>query len=75
MMREVPQKISEFYHNLGCNRTHHFTVVVVRTRTQPFFPHPHSENRCAKIHKKIFLQIQNQKRKVFFQLSDFMNLC
>ena len=32
---------------LGCNRTHHFSVVVVRTQT--FFPHPHSENlwKCA----------------------------
>ena len=27
--------------NVGCYRTQHFSVVVVHTRTLPFFPHPH----------------------------------
>ena len=28
--------------NVGCYRTQHFSVVVVHTRTLPFFPHPHT---------------------------------
>ena len=29
---------------IGCYRTQHFSVVVVHTRTLPFFPHPHCSN-------------------------------
>ena len=32
------------WNHLGCNRTHHFTVVVVRTRTQNI-----GEKRCLSI--------------------------
>ena len=38
---------------VGCNGTHHFSVVVVRTRTQPFYPHPHcNRTRTQNIGKK-----------------------
>ena len=39
--------LSRLLLHAGCNRTHHFTVVVVRTRTQPFYPHPHCNRTCT----------------------------
>ena len=36
------QGLDEIYDfEVGCYRTQHFSVVVVHTRTLPFFPHPH----------------------------------
>ena len=37
----VPTAVAAYI--VGCYCTQHFSVVVVHTRTLPFFPHPHSD--------------------------------
>ena len=44
-----------FFVIVGCYRTQHFSVVVVHTRTLPFFPHPHC-NRTRTVQMSTNLQ-------------------
>ena len=58
----VPTAVAAYI--VGCYCTQHFSVVVVHTRTLPFFPHPHSDTMkiCC---SNVYLTLKKFEKKFF----------